>query len=491
MARTGRVEVTQDSCVLSAPYRALTSAAMRDILSVCRHPFDSMVTRLAVKKVFMQTFGCQMNKLDSELALGRLVRAGYCVVRDKSDADVILLNTCSVRQHAEDKVFSHLGALKRLKEKRPGLVVGVLGCMAQKEGRKLAKRFDIVDLVCGPRRIADLVPLLGKCNGSGPVVAVDGDRRSGNRAVSFEADRAVECRPMKHHAYVGVMAGCDNFCSYCVVPYLRGAEVSRPPADIVEEVRRLADDGCVEITLLGQNVNSYGVGLEPKVTLADLLAMLDPIDGIERINFVTSHPKDLTRELCEAVAALPKVCEYLHVPPQSGSDKILGLMKRGYTSKHYREMLTMAREVIPDVEIAGDFIVGFPSETEEDFMRTLSLLKDAEFLNCFVFKYSPRPGTAAAELEDDVPDEVKRERNQRLLQAQEEISLRKRRALIGHTVEALVEGPSKRDASRMTGRTRNNYIVHFESPGNLAGRLVTVRITAATPLAVTGDVVEQ
>jgi len=432
-----------------------------------------------------------MNKLDSELVLGRLASSDYRVVEDESEADVILFNTCSVRQHAEDKVYSHLGALKRLKEKRPGVIVGVLGCMAQKEGHSLAKLFGVVDLVCGPRRLAELPSLLEQCNGSGPVVAVDRDRRSSHRAVSFEAGRATGCRPTRHHAYVAIMTGCDNFCSYCVVPYLRGAEVSRPPGDIVEEVRRLADDGCVEITLLGQNVNSYGTGLKPGVTLADLLAMFEPVEGIERVNFVTSHPKDLSRELMNAVASLPKVCEYLHVPPQSGSDRILKLMKRGYTSAHYRELLLMAREITPGVEIAGDFIVGFPTETEEDFACTLALLKAADFLNCFVFKYSTRPGTAAAELQDDVPMEVKRERNQALLKAQEETSLRKRRALIGSTVEALVEGPSKRDHSRLTGRTKNNCIVHFESAGDLAGRFVKVRIVSATPLAVSGDVVEE
>jgi tRNA-2-methylthio-N6-dimethylallyladenosine synthase len=218
--------------------------------------------------------------------------------------------------------------------------------------------------------------------------------------------------------------------------------------------------------------------------------MLDPIAGLERISFVTSHPKDLTRELLEAMAALPKVCEYLHVPPQSGSDRILKLMNRGYTAGHYRELLAMAREIVPGIELAGDFIVGFPTETDEDFAATVSLLTDADFVNCFVFKYSPRPNTAAAKLPDDVPDEVKRERNQILLEAQSDISLRKRRALIGQTVEAIVEGVSKRDSRRLTGRTRTNYIAHFESGENLAGRIVKVRVTEATALAVSGDLVE-
>lgn len=443
-----------------------------------------------MKKVFIQTFGCQMNKLDSELVLGNLVGAGCEATEDESEADVILFNTCSVRQHAEDRVYSRLGALKSLKQKRPGLIVGVLGCMAQKEGRALAGRFGVVDLVCGPNRLGEMPRLLELLNGSGPVVAVDEDRLASRMAADFETARDISCRPAKHHAFAAIMTGCDNFCSYCVVPYLRGAEASRPLAEILSEVRRLAGDGCKEITLLGQNVNSYGAGLVPRASLADLLSMLDPIEGIERINFVTSHPRDVTRELLQAVASLPKVCEYLHAPPQSGSDRILKLMNRGYSSAYYREIIAMAREIVPGVEIAGDFIVGFPTETDEDFAQTLALLNDAEFQNCFVFKYSPRPGTAAARLPDDVPVEIKRERNLTLLKAQEAVSLRKRRSLIGRTVEVLAEGQSRRDPSRMTGRTRDNYIVHFESPADLSGRLVSVRITSATPLTVSGDIVE-
>jgi len=428
-----------------------------------------------------------MNKLDSELVLGRLLEAGYEAAKDDSDADIILFNTCSVRRHAEDRVYSHLGALRRVKAKRPAVVVGVLGCMAQKEGRALVERGGVVDLVCSPNRLKELPLLLARVNGGGPVVALDAERSASRGAVSIGRERNVRARSAPWHAYVAVMTGCDNFCSYCVVPAIRGAEISRPPAEIVDEVKRLASDGCKEVTLLGQNVNSYGAGLAPRVSLADLLAMLDPIAGLERIGFVTSHPKDLTRELLGAMASLPKVCEYLHVPPQSGSDRILKLMNRGYTAERYRELLAMAREVVGGIEVAGDFIVGFPAESEGDFAQTVALLKDAEFVNCFVFKYSPRPGTAAAKMADDVPDEVKRERDQILLAAQEEISLRKRRALIGRTVEALVEGVSKRDPRRLTGRTRTNYIVHFESARNLAGETVNVRVTEASALSVTGE----
>lgn len=440
-----------------------------------------------VKKIFIQTFGCQMNKLDSELVLGRLIDAGYEEARNESEADVILFNTCSVRRHAEDRVYSRIGALRRVKQKRPGLIVGVIGCMAQSEGRALLQRSDVVDLICSPNRLTELPLLLRQVNGGSPVVAIDSDRSASRGAVSIGTGRKTRARLAPWHAYVAAMTGCDNFCSYCVVPRLRGAEISRPPAEIIEEVRRLADGGCKEITLLGQNVNSYGAGLTPRVTLADLLAMLDPIAGIERMSFVTSHPKDLTRDLLKAMATLPKVCEYLHVPPQSGSDRILKLMNRGYTSAHYRELLATAREIVPGIELAGDFIVGFPTETDDDFARTLTLLKDAEFVNCFVFKYSPRPNTAAAKLADDVPDDVKRTRNQALLDAQNEISLRKRRVLIGRTVEVLVEGISKRDPRRLTGRTRTNYIVHFESDKNLAGETARVRVTDATALALTGE----
>jgi tRNA-2-methylthio-N6-dimethylallyladenosine synthase len=443
-----------------------------------------------VKKVFIQTFGCQMNKLDSELVLERLIDAGYEEARDESEADVILFNTCSVRRHAEDRVYSRIGALRRMKARRPSLIIGVLGCMAQSEGRALIERSSVVDLICSPNRLKELPLLLQQVNGGEPMVATDSGRSASRGAVSIGPDRKGRARSAPWHAYVAVMTGCDNFCSYCVVPRLRGEEISRPPAEIVDEVRRLADDGCKEVTLLGQNVNSYGAGLTPRVTLADLLAMLNPVAGLERISFITSHPKDFTRELLTAVASLPRVCEYLHVPPQSGSDRILKLMNRGYTAAHYRELVAMAREIVPGVELAGDFIVGFPTETEDDFAQTLALLNDAEFINCFVFKYSPRPNTAAAELADDVPEEVKRARNQALLDAQGEISLRKRRALIGRTVEVLVEGVSKRDPRRLTGRTRTNYIVHFESDKNLAGEIVNVRVNNATALSVSGDLAE-
>ena len=438
-----------------------------------------------------------MNKLDSELVLERLIDAGYEEARDESEADVILFNTCSVRRHAEDRVYSRIGALRRMKARRPSLIIGVLGCMAQSEGRALIERSSVVDLICSPNRLKELPLLLQRVNGGEPMVATDSGRSASRGAVSIGPDRKGRARSAPWHAYVAVMTGCDNFCSYCVVPRLRGEEISRPPAEIVDEVRRLADDGCKEVTLLGQNVNSYGAGLTPRVTLADLLAMLNPVAGLERISFITSHPKDFTRELLTAVASLPKVCEYLHVPPQSGSDRILKLMNRGYTAAHYRELVAMAREIVPEVELAGDFIVGFPTETEDDFAQTLALLNDAEFINCFVFKYSPRPGTTADKrLADTIPDEVKQRRNVELLAVQERISDELNRAFLGREVTVLVEGLSKKahvnpadsdSHPQLVARTSTDHIVVFHGPVSLTGRFAQVRITRTAPLTLFGE----
>ncbi len=325
-----------------------------------------------------------MNKLDSELSVGSLVKEGYAFVEDEKDADVILLNTCSVRHKAEHKVYSQLGSLRDQKEKHPGLILGVLGCMAQNEGEKIFKRMPHVNLVCGTRMFSKLPELLEEINGTNKrILAIDEDGE-----VSF--DRLVTQRPNRYKAFVSVMRGCDNYCSYCIVPYVRGHEFSRPVEDIINEVKGLADDGCKESMLLGQNVNSYGKGLNGNTTLATLLRRLDPIEGIERIRFVTSHPKDMTRDILKAVGELPKVCENLHIPAQSGSDRILGKMRRQYTSEYYRELVEMARSLVPDITVASDFIVGFPGETEDDFEDTVSLVRDVRYQNCFVFKYSPR-----------------------------------------------------------------------------------------------------
>ena len=435
-------------------------------------------------KVFLKTYGCQMNKLDSELSIGSLVKEGYTFTEDEGAADVILLNTCSVRHKAEHKVYSQLGSLRDQKEKNPGLILGVLGCMAQNDGEKIFKRMPHVNLVCGTRMFSKLPELLGKVNGTNKrILAIDEDGE-----VSF--DRLITQRPNRYKAFVSVMRGCDNYCSYCIVPYVRGREFSRPVEDVINEVKDLADDGCKEVMLLGQNVNSYGKGLNGNTTLATLLRKLDPIEGIERIRFVTSHPGDMTRDILKAVGELPKVCEDLHMPAQSGSDRILERMRRQYTSEYYRGLVEMARSLVPDITIASDFIVGFPGETEDDFEDTVSLMRDVRYQNCFIFKYSPRTGTAATELKDDVPEETKKMRNQILLDLQSEISAEDNKEMIGKSVEILVEGTSKTDESRLTGRTRQNQIVVFSGSSSLLGKLTNVDIVDSTDLTLFGVINE-
>ncbi|MEK6621533.1 MAG: tRNA (N6-isopentenyl adenosine(37)-C2)-methylthiotransferase MiaB [Planctomycetota bacterium] len=446
------------------------------------YPIDSTNNDRQYKTVFFETFGCQMNKLDAELSLGLLQEDGYKIVDTVDEADVILFNTCSVRQHAEDKVYSHLGALKTLKQKRPEVIVGVLGCMAQKDGKAIFKRMPHVDLVCGTRMFSRLPELLLKIQSHGShVLAIDE-----NQIVNVK--RAVTHRPNVYQAFVTIIRGCDNFCSYCIVPRVRGREISRTIEDITEEVQSLISHGCKEVTLLGQNINTYGKGLPGNVNLGNLLSVLNELDGLERIRFVTSHPADMSRDVIRTISNLERVCEYLHIPAQSGSDKILKDMRRGYTAGYYRELINYTRECIPRMAVASDFIVGFPGETEEDFQETVRMMEDLRFHNCFVFKYSPRTGTKAAELEDNVPDEVKKARNAQLLALQKTISLEENRKLIGKTVQALVEGTSKSIAQRLSGRTRQNHIVVFTGRQEMVGQLVDVVIQEVTDLTLYGTV---
>ena len=404
--------------------------------------------------VCIRTYGCQMNRLDSEMVCSALRRAGYRIIADYENADIILFNTCSVREHAEQRVFSNIGALRRLKDRKPSLRIGVLGCMAQRYGDGILRRAPHVDLICGPHMLPHIVELLARAE-SGPVIAID-EKRDG------EIERASSDRPMRHSAFVAVSRGCDNYCAYCVVPYVRGNEISRPPDEIEHEVRLLADDGAKEITLLGQNVDTYGKGLTPAVTLADLLYRLSEIGGLERLRFATSHPRFISLQLLQAMRDLPNVCEHLHMPAQSGSNRILAAMKRGYTRERYLDVVAMAREIVPGIAIAGDFIVGFPGETPEDFDATARLMAEVRFQNCFIFKYSAREGTAAAELPDDVSDADKQRRNHVLLKLQEQISREENAKYVGSTVEALTDGPSKSNPVRLSGRLRTNHIVVFD-----------------------------
>lgn len=437
------------------------------------------------KLLYIETFGCQMNQLESELIAGRLAKDGYALTPNKRDADLILFNTCSVREHAEERAFSHAGTVRKLKERRPGLVVGIVGCAAQNHGAALWDRLPFVDLVVGPRWLG-AIPRLAE------EVRITGQRRVATDEFDqefIEPAHHTEARRTPFQAYVKVMEGCDLSCSFCIVPRTRGAEVSRRPEEIVDEVRRLVEGGVVEVTLLGQTVNSYGKGLKPYCDLAGLLERLNDIEGLRRIRFVTSHPVFMKRRLIEAMRDLPKVCKYIHIPAQSGSDRILALMKRRYTRARYMEIANELVETVPGIAIQTDFIVGFPTESDMDFEATESLVREVRFQGSFVFKYSVRPGTESAGLPDDVPEAVKKERNQRLLAVQEEVSRERNRAQHGRRVEILVEGPSRTNPRRQTGRTDTNQIVVFEAGRDLRGRFVQVVIERSTPLTLFGTLV--
>lgn len=446
-------------------------------------------------KILFETFGCQMNKVDSETAAERLLVQGYELVADAESADVVVFNTCSVREHAEERVYSRIGALKWEKLRRPSLIIAVMGCMAQNSAGAVFRRAPLVDIVCGPRQAARLGDFIAQARAGQRILAIDGgDRIRHHKAprnvrVLDPADappfaRCGSVRPVPYQAFVTIMQGCDNFCSYCIVPYVRGPEISRPAEEIIEEINRLVETGAREVTLLGQNVNSYGGGLP------SLLRVIHNIPGLDRIRFVTSHPKDVTDDLLSTMAELPGVCNHLHAPAQSGSDSILKLMHRGYTRRQYDDMLERARRIVPDIEIASDFIVGFPGETEQDFEQTVQLVRSAGFNQCFIFKYSPRKGTRAAELIDDVPEEAKKRRNNELLAVQEEVSARRNRAKHGRILGVLVDGPSKSDPSKLAGRSPGYDIVVTEGPETLVGSIIDVRITDSTPLTLFGEIVK-
>ncbi len=453
------------------------------------------------RKIFLQTFGCQMNKLDSAIVESSLMDAGYQFVDNAKDADVVLINTCSVRDHAEQRVMSHLGNLKHIKESRPDLVVGVIGCMAQRLGDELFKQ-SAVDIVCGPAQIAEIPRLITEAlqEKKKTVAVTEKIRQISPDAQSlerFEIEYSGDDTDIPAQAYVRAMHGCDKFCSYCVVPYVRGPETSRPPEAIIEQTKRLAQNGIKQITLLGQRINAYEYKAGDKTyCLADLLEMISKIDGVEWIKFVTSYPsKKYFKEIMQAMVNLPKVCRYLHIPAQSGSDQILKAMNRGYTSAEYLELLDIARQIVPDIAIAGDFIVGFPGETDDDFAQTADLVKKARYKNSFIFKYSPRPGTIADKrLEDDVPQEIKEHRNHELLKVQEEISRALASEFTGQTVKVLVEGPSKKshqpgNLPQLIGRTAGDWIAIFDGSETLAGRFANVKITRTTPLTLFGELV--
>jgi len=462
------------------------------------------------KRLWIETVGCQMNVLDSELVVAALRRQGWELAKGPAEADAVFYNTCSVRQHAEDKVYSALGRIRQQKQRNPDLVVGVLGCMAQKDQELIRRRAPWVDLIVGPGQLHQVPALVADVlGGGGPRLEVSLERKGAARDViarsfeSYDPDRDPAMRPTPFQAFIRTQTGCDKFCAFCVVPHVRGPEQARAPGTIVAEARKLVAEGCREITLIGQTVNSYRFTEGGRTTrLADLLVMLDAIDGLDRIKFVTNYPRDMTDDLIAAVRDLSKVCRYLHVPAQHGSDAVLTRMKRGYTIGEYMEMLGRIRAAVPDAAVTSDFIVGYCGETDAEFGLTLDLVRSAGFKNSFIFKYSPRPGTKAHErLSDDVPEDVKKERNRLLLEAQADVSLAGNRRFVGGRQQVLVEGLSARDEKRavvagpddvvqLSGRTMCDRIVVFDAPLRLIGRLVDVEIDEAGAWSLTGRVAD-
>ena len=511
------------------------------------------------RAVYLQTFGCQMNELDSELVRGHLRALGYRFTDSREDAEVVLFNTCSVREQAENKVWSRLGQLGIEKQEGRRVVIGVLGCMAEREGTGLMKRMPQVDLMCGPGEL-DRLPMLidnamhDEVMDHASRVALQGNssRRSTTLAAAedglemldmaraFEPD---ESQAGGRTAYVRITRGCNKFCTYCVVPHTRGAEVHRPPQDIIEECRRLADQGVIEVTLLGQTVNHYvyvhGAALGPEgeerpqvgpglsayrkadrgvpgkkvTTFADLLAAIhEAVPAIKRLRFVTSYPRDFGDDVLDVMRDCERICNYLHVPVQSGSDRILKLMNRGYTVEQYESFIQRALEKLPDVSIAGDIIVGFPTETEDDFQATCDLIRRIPFKNNFVFRYSPRPGTTAIDrFEDDVPDKIKRRRLNELLDIQGEVSAEVHASRIGEVVDVFVEKEGQESAKgtgggkiqlgwekptiQLSGRTQGDLITVFPMPADrefsdLIGSIVPVKVISAGPRLLRGELVQ-
>jgi len=443
-------------------------------------------------KVYIKTFGCQMNEYDSEIMAGLLENSGYHLTDNPAEAGVILLNTCYVREKVKHKIYSRLGELKKLKEEKPELILGLCGCLVQKEPEEVLRRAPYLDFILGTSSFYQLPEVLGQFFGDG-VRGTKAESGSRSTIVQVEEDRAIpegmpKLRKRRFSAFVSVMRGCNNFCSYCNVPYVRGREVSRPCKDILREVEELALKGYKEVILLGQNVNSYGKGNKEKIDFADLLVLVNQVENLRRIRFTTSHPKDLSDKLIEKMAELDKVCEHLHLPVQSGSNKILSRMKRGYTREHYRNLVHKLRQAIPGIALTTDIIVGFPGEEEKDFQDTLDLVETVGFDGAFTFCYSPLRGTESAQLEERIPEETSGQRLRRLIELQQAILLRKNESLVGKEVEIMVEEISKKSSDELQGRTRTNKMVVFKGRKELIGNIISVKIVTPGCWALRGEV---
>jgi tRNA-2-methylthio-N6-dimethylallyladenosine synthase len=438
------------------------------------------------RRFYVRTYGCQMNEHDSERIAGLLAAEGMEPTTDLAEADVVVLNTCCIRENADNKLYGHLGDLKALKSERPELQIAVGGCLAQKDRELVREKAPHVDVVFGTHNLAHAPDLLERAKLDGPIVEILEEHEAYPSALPAR-------REVDHAAWITIQIGCDNTCAFCIVPAVRGKEVSRRMGDIVHEVEELVRDGVVEITLLGQNVNSYGRDLgagQYRPQFADLLRTIDAIDGIERIRFTSPHPKDLRPDTVAAMAECAHVCEHLHLPLQSGSDRTLARMHRGYTAERYLERLAAARAAIPDLAVTTDIIVGFPGETDDDFERTLDVVAQADYDAAYTFIFSPRPGTEAAAMVDDfIPAQVAQGRMKQLVEVVEASALRKHEARVGRTEDVLVEGPSKNNPAMWSGRTRQNKLVHFApSEGLRVGDFVPVAITGAAPHWLRGEI---
>ena len=425
------------------------------------------------RRFYISTMGCQMNEYDSDRLSQILMDSGHLPTDNQNDADLILINSCTIRAKAQQKAYSQIGRMASLKAKRPAMILGLMGCIAQQEGSKLFKRFPALDIVLGTREISRIPEILERI-----------ERRLEKVTATDLSLRPIYPAVKKGYfygrvkSYLSIMEGCNNFCSYCIVPYVRGREVSRSPQEIIEEAESLVSQGVREITLLGQNVNSYVSAGKEGLSFPGLLRMLDRIDGLERIRFTTSHPKDLSEDLISCFKELESLCPHIHLPFQSGSDRILELMNRGYSSERYLELVRRLREARPDIAISSDVIVGFPGETEDEFKMTLDLMEKIGFTNVFSFKYSDRKGTAAEKMRSKVSEDVKSLRLRILQQTQKDITLRINKGYEGRTEEVLVEGESKR-GGQFTGRTGSNKVINFSSDNNILNKLVKVNIKTA------------
>lgn len=435
------------------------------------------------KKVVTLAYGCQMSERDAETLTQITRQEGYSSSDDLDNADLIIINTCCVRESAENKILGKIGELKKLKDKNPNLKIAISGCMVQQPGalERLQKRAPHIDIWAGTHNLHEFSTLLHK--------AEQGEKAA---EVWQEPQNTSESTPLaekgKLQANVNIMYGCNNFCSYCIVPHVRGRERSRQPAEIIQEIKDLVTSGCREVTLLGQNVNSYGKEFSPPYDFADLLQAVDQIPGLLRIRFITSHPKDLSDKLIAAVASGDKLCEHFHLPIQSGSNLILERMNRKYTREYYLSRVRKIRELLPQASLTTDIIVGFPGETETDFEQTLEIMKMIQYSHAFTFMYSKRSGTPAAEMEDQIPLDVKKRRLQRLMSVQNKQSLDWRQQMIGKTYEVLIEGPSKTNPERLVGRTRGNELVVFKGNPDDIGSLVNLRITEAGTWTLVGEI---